>query len=94
MGRQLLRAHPGDQTFPCGFKQRLATPLAGAREFSLARQHRTGFSVQRAQEGIFEPVPQLVAGGLPIHKGQKGEPIQIFHGLHRAGKMADHGRVV
>ncbi len=50
--------------------------------------------VQRAEQQVFEAVPELVAGGLGIDKGVQREQGERFGRLHLLGELPDHGRVI
>ena len=75
-GRQ--RCEVGLQLFPAdGLRQQtadfvteqLALLFFGAKEQRAARELLKGFAEMQQQQGIFEPVPQLVAGAEGVGKG-------------------------
>src|ERR1035437_9840797 len=63
-------------------------------ELSGAGHQLQGLVVQRAEQQVFESVPQLVAGGLGIDKGVEREQSERFRGLHLLGEVLDHARII
>ena len=72
----------------------LALLLLGAGELGAAGHQLQGLVVQRAEQQVFEAVPELVAGGLGIGKGVQGEQGQRFGRLHLLGELPDDRRVI
>ena len=71
----------------------LALLFLGADEFGAASQERQGLRVEGPEQGILEPVPQLVAGGLRIRKRVQREQDQGFRRFHLCAETPDDGRV-
>ena len=88
MGLQFLLAQVLGGEAADFLHQQFALLLFGAGELGAAGHQLQGFVVQRAEQQVFEAVPQLVAGGLGIDKGVQREQGQRFGRLHLAWRTA------
>ena len=86
---QMLRHQP-----PRFLHEQFALLLFRADKFGAASHQPHGLMVQRPKQGIFEAVPQLIAGGQRIDKSVQRQQRQRFGVLHPFSKVPDDGRVI
>ena len=94
VGLNFLLAQVLGRDAPDFLQQQFALLFFRAGELGAASHQLEGFVVQRAEQQVFEAVPQLVAGGLGIDKSVQGEQGEGFGRLHLLGELPDDRRVI